>query len=147
MSEKNKYYIVEASALPEVFHKVCEAKHYLSSGKAKTVNDAAAKAGISRSAFYKYKDAVKPFYEMSSGRIITFQIMLEDQPGVLSGVLGHFAKSGANVLTINQSIPVNGQAAVTISAESANMKVQLEKFILKALQLNGVLHFEPLAGE
>lgn len=145
--ENSKYFIVEASALPEVFHKVCEAKQYLSSGKAKTVNEASAKAGISRSAFYKYKDAVKPFYEMSAGRIITFQIMLEDQPGVLSGVLSHFAKSGANVLTINQSIPVNGQAAVTISAEIANMKVQLEKFISKALLLNGVLHFEPLAGE
>ena len=147
MPDTNKYYIVEGSALPELFRKVCEAKQYLMSGKVKTVNDAAAKAGISRSAFYKYKDVVKPFYEMTAGRIITFQIMLEDQPGVLSGVLAHFARSGANVLTINQSIPVNGQAAVTISAETANMKVQLEKFISKALQLAGILHFEPLAGE
>ena len=145
--ETNKYYIVEASALPEVFRKVCEAKQYISSGKVKTVNQAAEKAGISRSAFYKYKDAVKPFYEMSSSRIITFQIMLEDKPGVLSGVLAHFAKSGANVLTINQSIPVNGQAAVTISAEIGNIKIQLDKFISKALLLSGVLHFEPLAGE
>ena len=145
--DNSKYYIVEASALPEVFQKVCQAKNYLSSGKAKTVNQAAAKAGISRSAFYKYKDSVKPFYEMSSGRIITFQIMLEDQPGVLSGVLNHFAKSGANVLTINQSIPVNGQAAVSISAEVANLKIQLDKLISKALMLPGVLHFEPLAGE
>ena len=147
MTEPKKYYIVEGSALPDVFLRVCEAKQYLSSGKVKTVNEAAAKAGISRSAFYKYKDVVKPFYEMTAGRILTFYIILEDEPGVLSGVLGLFARSGANVLTINQSIPINGQAAVSISAETANMKIQLEKFISKALQQRGILRFEPLAGE
>ena len=147
MSNQMQYYVVEGTALPEVFLRVCEAKGYLQSGKVKTVNEAVARAGISRSAFYKYKDAVKPFYEMATGRIITFHCMLRDEPGVLSGVLGHFARSGANILTINQAIPIGGQAAVTISAATAEMKLRLEVFLAKALQLPGVLRFEPLAGE
>jgi len=145
--DRLRYYVVEGSALPEVFLRVCDAKQYLQAGKAKTVNEAAEMAGISRSAFYKYKDAVKPYYEMATERMMTFHCMLKDEPGVLSGVLGLFARNGANILTINQSIPINGQAAVTISAETAQMKVKLEAFLAKAMQIKGVLWFEPLAGE
>jgi chorismate mutase len=144
---KPGYYIVEGSALPEIFIKVVEAKQYLSSGKVRTVKEAVNKAGISRSAFYKYKDLISPFYEMASGKILTFYMVLEDEPGILSGVLRMFAKSGANILTINQSIPVNGQAPVTITADTASLTVSLQSFVRRALELNGVIKFEALAGK
>ena len=98
-----KFYIVAADALPEVFMRVAEARRMLQVGEADTVGEAACKAGISRSAFYKYKDAVQPFQNMKSGRIITFYTLLKDTPGVLSNILSIFANSGANILTINQT--------------------------------------------
>ena len=146
MSTKPKYYIVEASALPEVFLKVAEAKRLLSVGEASTVNEATQMTGISRSAFYKYKDAVQPFNDMKSEHIITFYGMLKDNTGVLSRVLSVFATSGANILTINQSIPTNGCAAVTISAETSEMAESLEQLLADVSGLDGVVKFEILAG-
>ena len=110
MSTKPKYYIVEASALPEVFLKVAEAKRLLSTGEASTVNEATRMTDISRSAFYKYRDAVLPFQSMMTGRIITFQLLLHDEQGLLSEILGVFADAGANISTINSIVPTNGTA-------------------------------------
>ena len=132
---KQKYYIVSADALPEVFLKVAEAKRMLQVGEAATVGEAARQVGISRSAFYKYKDAVQPFQDMKAGHIITFYALLRDNPGVLSSCLSIFAGSGANVLTINQTIPTNGCAGVTISAETSEMHEGLEEMIA---QVSGV---------
>ena len=94
--------------MPEIIRKVAEAKRLLETGEKTTVNGAAREVGISRSAFYKYKDAVHPFQDMLHGRIVTLQTVLRDEPGVLSGVLNVFAGTGINILTINQNIPVNG---------------------------------------
>ena len=146
MGVKTKYYIVAASALPEIFVKVAEAKRMMQTGEAATVGEAARLVGISRSAFYKYKDAVQPFNDMKTGHIITFYAMLKDNPGVLSNVLAIFAGSGANILTINQSIPTNGCAAVTVSAETSDMEISLEELIARAAALEGVIKFEILAG-
>ena len=146
MSAKTKYYIVSAEALPEIFIKVAEAKRMMQTGEADTVGEATRMVGISRSAFYKYKDSVQPFNNMKSGRIITFYAMLKDNPGVLSTVLSIFADSGANILTINQSIPTNGCAAVTISAETSDMEESLEQLIADVEQVDGVVKFEILAG-
>lgn len=146
MGVQTKYYIVAASALPEIFVKVAEAKRMMQTGEADTVGEAARLVGISRSAFYKYKDAVQPFNNMKSGRIITFYAMLKDNPGVLSNVLAIFAGSGANILTINQSIPTNGCAAVTVSAATSDMEISLEELIARAAALAGVIKFEILAG-
>ena len=146
MGVKTKYYIVAASALPEIFVKVAEAKRMMQTGEAATVGEAARLVGISRSAFYKYKDAVQPFNDMKTGHIITFYAMLKDNPGVLSNVLAIFAGSGANILTINQSIPTNGCAAVTVSAETSDMEISLEELIARAAALDGVVKFEILAG-
>ena len=109
MSSEPKYFIVEAEALPEIYRKVARAKQALELHEAATVNEAAKLAGISRSAFYKYKDAVRPFNDMMNGHIVTFQVMLRDEPGVLSAILNIFARSGANILTINQSIPTGSE--------------------------------------
>ena len=146
MGTKTKYYIVAAEALPEIFIKVAEAKRMMQSGEASTVGAATRQVGISRSAFYKYKDAVQPFNDMKTGHIITFYAMLKDNPGVLSNVLAIFAGSGANILTINQSIPTNGCAAVTVSAETRDMEITLEELISQAAALEGVVRFEILAG-
>lgn len=101
---------------------------------------------ISRSAFYKYKDAVQPFQDMKAGRIITFYALLKDNPGVLSNYLSIFANSGANILTINQTIPTNGCAGVTISAETSDMKEGLDEMMAGISAAFGVLKFEVLAG-
>ena len=146
MSREIKYYIVAADALPEIFVKVAEAKRMMQTGEAATVGAATRMSGISRSAFYKYKDSVQPFNDMKAEHIITFYGMLKDAPGVLSRVLSEFAGAGANILTINQSIPTNGCAAVTISAETSDMELTLEAFLEKAASIEGVVRFEILAG-
>ena len=141
-----KFYIVAADALPEVFLRVAEARRMLQVGEADTVGEAACKAGISRSAFYKYKDAVQPFQNMKAGRIITFQMMLKDKAGVLSAILSIFANNGANILTINQSIPTGGRAMVTISAETGNLTCSLEELVHTISQTQGVVKAEMVAG-
>ena len=146
MSSKTRYYIVAAEALPEIFIKVAEAKRMMQTGEVDTVGAATRAVGISRSAFYKYKDAVQPFNNMKAGRIITFYTMLKDNPGVLSDVLAIFAGSGANKLTINQSIPTTGCAAVTVSAETSEMKLSLEELMSGVSALEGVIKMEILAG-
>ena len=146
MSRRPKYFIVDAEALPEVYLKVAEAKRMLETGEATAVNQAAQAVGLSRSAFYKYKDAVQPFNDMKAEHIITFYCMLKDNTGVLSSVLSVFATSGANILTINQSIPTNGCAAVTISAETSGMEQTLESLIAAASAVEGVIRFEIMAG-
>ena len=146
MSREIKYYIVAADALPEIFVKVAEAKRMMQTGEAATVGAATRMAGISRSAFYKYKDSVQPFNDMKAEHIITFYGMLKDAPGVLSSVLSDFADAGANILTINQSIPTNGCAGVTISAETSDMVEGLEELMARASSAEGVLKFEIMAG-
>ena len=146
MKSKPKYYIIEASALPEVFLKVAEAKRLLSTGEAATVNEATKMTDISRSAFYKYRDAILPFQNMKTGRIITFQFMLHDEPGVLSGMLTAFAKQEANILTIKSIIPSNGCALVTISAETSDVSVSLEELLQQLSSAPGVIKAEVLAG-
>ena len=125
---------------------VAEAKRLLETGEVDTVHLATRRVGISRSAFYKYKDAVRPFNDMLHGRIVTFQFLLKDEPGVLSAVLNIFAQTGGNILTINQSIPSNGCAAVTVGAETSGLRIALEELLNQALEIEGVLRCEILAG-
>ena len=146
MSNKPQYYIVEASALPEVFLKVAETKRLLSTGEATTVNEATRMTDISRSAFYKYRDAVMPFQNMMTGRIVTYQLLLHDEPGLLSELLLIFADAGANISTINSIVPTNGTALVTISAETIDLKISLEELLRKLNALEGVVKADVLAG-
>lgn len=146
MSSKPQYYIVEASALPEVFLKVAETKRLLSTGEASTVNEATKMTDISRSAFYKYRDAVLPFQNMMTGRIVTFQLLLHDEPGRLSEILAIFAEAKANIMTINSIVPVNGTAVITISAETMDLTVSLEDLMNRLNATRGVVKAEVLAG-
>ena len=146
MANSPTYYIVEASALPEIFIKVAETKRLLTIGEAATVNEATQMTGISRSAFYKYRDAVLPFSNMMSGRIVTFQLLLHDEPGALSSLLGVFAQNKANIMTINSIVPSNGTAVVTISAETMDLEVPLEDLLRALRQIKSVVKAEILAG-
>lgn len=143
---KSKYYLVEGDMLPEIFLKVEDAKELLQTGAAETVAEAVQQVGISRSAFYKYKDAISPFQDMKRGHILTLHVLLLDKPGILSMVLGTFADCGANILTINQSIPVNGAANVTVSAETSGMATDMESLLRKLRDTTGVLKAEVMAG-
>ena len=146
MAQESKFFIVEANALPEVFLKVAEAKRMLSSGECQTVGEATRKTGISRSAFYKYKDAIAPLQNLMAGRILTFQMLLQDRSGVLSHILSIFADSGANILTINQTIPQNGCAVVTISAETTELFCPVETLLHRVEGASGVVRAEIVAG-
>lgn len=145
-NDQPKYYLVEADMLPEIFIKVVQAKELLQTGEASTVSEAASALGISRSAFYKYKDSVTPFKDLKGGRIITFNITLFDKKGALSSLLSVFADACANILTISQTIPVNGVASTTISAETADMRITLEGFIAELQIAPGVKKVYIAAG-
>ena len=125
---------------------MAEAKRLLSPGEAATVNEATRMTDISRSAFYKYRDAVLPFQNMMTGRIITFQLLLHDEAGLLSQILGVFAAARANIITINSIVPTNGTAVVTISAETMDLTVSLEELLQQLSTTHGVVKAEVLAG-
>ena len=146
MSNEEKYLLVEESIAPDIFKKVLEAKKYLATGKARNSSEAVRLADISRSAFYKYKDRVMEYNSNASGNIVTFYLTMEDIPGVLSSVINHLAEYGANILTINQNIPVNGCAVVTITAETSALRRSLEELLAAAGGSPGVLRCEILAG-
>ena len=120
MEEPLKYLLVEARMLPEIFTKVMQAKMLLSRGNAKNASQAAQMAGISRSAFYKYKDSVFLYDERMNENIVSFSLALEDRPGVLSNLLAQFYQLGANVITVNQNIPIDGVAIASVSIRTAD---------------------------
>ena len=146
MEKTPKFFIVEAAALPEIFLKVAEAKRMLETGETDKVNEATKAVGISRSAFYKYRDAVLPFQNMMAGRIITLQILMHDAPGMLSGLLITVAELNCNIITINSIVPTGGTAVVTISAETMNLSVPLDEFLQILRRAKGVIKADILAG-
>ncbi|MDD5953233.1 MAG: ACT domain-containing protein [Oscillospiraceae bacterium] len=146
MSRSN-FLLVESSALPPVFSKVIEAKEYLRNAQAGSTAEAARMAGISRSVFYKYKDSVYPYVERSPESIITVQVVLYDRPGVLMAVISQFYSAGANILTINQNIPVKGKAVVSISARVDGMEEPVDALMDQLRHVDGVKTIENIAGE
>lgn len=146
MQKMPKYYIVEASALPEIFLKVAQAKWLLENGRVRTVNEAAKQVEISRSAFYKYRDSIAPLHDLLSGRVLTFQLLLQDIPGLLSAILTIFAKYGANILTIHQTVPTGGCATVTVSADTVQLSTEVETLLRIFRETEGVCKAEILAG-
>lgn len=130
--------LVDARALPEVYERVLEAKRLLVSGQVSSASEAARMAGISRSAFYKYRDAVFPYSGGESGRLLTVHCILEDRPGVLSNLLSAFAAADTNILTVNQSIPVDALASVSISASTDRLCMSFAEFVRSLSELDGV---------
>ncbi|MFZ5986480.1 MAG: ACT domain-containing protein [Bacillota bacterium] len=147
MNNASKYYLVDASVLPEVFVKVVEVKKILSSGTIKNINEAVREIGISRSAYYKYKDYVFPFYETTRGKVITLFFTVEDFAGILSSIINKIANSRANIVTINQNIPINGLADVTITIETEGMVSDIKDLMDEIGRIEGVRRQEILARE
>lgn len=147
MKEDKNFFIVDKSVLPEIFLKVMEVKRILESGKEKTVQEAVNKVGISRSAFYKYRDAVHPLYENTRGKTVTLSLNMEDKPGLLSAVLNAIAQQSANILTINQTIPINGIANVTLTIETNEMQGDLGLLIKAIEALNSIQAVRIIARE
>ena len=145
--EEEKYYIIKKSALPEVLLNVVSAKRLLETNEEMTVQEATEAVGISRSSFYKYKDDIFPFHENRKGKNITFMIQMQDQPGLLSMVLNKIADFGANVLTINQAIPVGGIALITISVEILPSEHDFSVLVDGIKRLTGVQSLKFLARE
>ncbi|QNU68246.1 ACT domain-containing protein [Ruminiclostridium herbifermentans] len=145
MKQESVFFLVDSYILPEVFSKVIEVKKILSTGKIKTVNDAVKEVGISRSAYYKYKDYIFPFYETSRGKVLTLFFVVEDFSGILSSIINKIASAKANILTINQNIPINGLADVTVSIETFEMKDDMQKLMSEIEKIEGVRRCEILA--
>ena len=143
MSEKNSnYYLVREEILPEAIKKTIKVKELLKKGEVRTINEAVEKLNLSRSAYYKYKDYVFPFYEASKEKIVTLALLLEHRSGVLSKVLNVLASEGGSVLTINQGIPLQGVANATVSIETADLVVDLEALLDKLRMVDGVKRLE-----
>mgnify|MGYP004559480735 FL=1 len=147
MSEKTQYFVVKQKAVPEVLLRVVEAKRLLDTKKAVTVQEAADQVGISRSSFYKYKDDIFPFHENAKGKTITFVIQMNDEPGLLSDVLKVVAEHRANILTIHQSIPINGMASTTLSVEVLPTTGNVSDMIDMIENKSGVQHLKILGGD
>lgn len=147
MAEKTKYFVLKKKAVPEVLLKVVEAKRLLDSGKAASVQEAAENVGISRSSFYKYKDDIFPFHDNAKGKTITFMIQMDDETGLLSDVLHIVADYHANILTIHQSIPVNGIASLTLSVDVLNETGDISQMVDTIEQQQGIHYLKILARE
>ncbi len=147
MADKTSYFVLKERAVPEVLLKVVEAKRLIDSGKALSVQEATDAVGISRSSFYKYKDDIFPFHENEKGRTITLVIRLEDEPGLLSAVLKTIADFHANILTIHQSIPVNGIASLTLSVDVFPETGDVEQMVSTIETISGIDYVKILAKE
>lgn len=147
MGEKSKYFVLKQRAVPEVLLKVVEAKRLLESERAITVQEATDRVGISRSSFYKYKDDIFPFYDNTKGKTITLVIQMDDEQGLLSDLLHVVAVYRANILTIHQSIPVNGVAMLTLSVEVQSHTGNVSSMIEEMEVMKGIHYVKILARE
>ncbi len=138
MPGKDKLYIVREEALSSVLVKTLYVKELLETKKVSSITEAIEKAGISRGAYYKYKDLIMPFYDMQSEKKVTFLMVLEDVKGVLSKILNIMAKYNVNVITINQNVPINNVANVTVTVDTFDLKIKIEDLIKKIGATEGV---------
>ncbi len=136
--EKGQYFVLKERAVPEVLLKVVEAKRLFDSGKVPSVQEATEMVGISRSSFYKYKDDIFPFHETARGKTITMVIQLDDEPGLLSIILKIVAEYHANILTIHQSIPINGIASLTLSVDILQQTGNVEEMMNQIEKMEGI---------
>ncbi len=147
MPEQVEYYLVDKKVLPEVFIKVMEVKQRLNTGESSSVNEAVRKTGLSRSAYYKYKDSVLPFFEATNGKKVTLLITVENFQGILSSIINVISATKASILTINQNIPINGLADISISLDTASMFGSVEDIMNDINRIAGVRNCTVLSRE
>lgn len=143
--DKTKYFVVKKKAVPEVLLKVVETKRLLATNRGMTIQEATEEIGISRSSFYKYKDDIFPFHENEKGQTVTMVIQLDDTPGVMAELLNKVAEYKANILTIHQSIPINGVATITLSVEVLASTGNMSDMVDEMEQYTGV-HYLKIVG-
>lgn len=144
--EEGQLVLIDSGVLPEVFLRTLEAKRLLAAGEAKNSSEAARMAGISRSAFYKYKDSVFRYSKEGPGQMITIIARLSDRPGVLSHLITELYQVGANILTVNQNIPVDGIALVSISVRIENLTLDLDDLFRSLRKIDGIETIERILG-
>ena len=142
--KKDKFYLVQEDILPEAIKKTIKVKEILKLGEAKTINEAVERMDLSRSAYYKYKDYVFPFYEIAQGKIVSITISMSNESGMLSNILKAIAESNGSILTINQDIPLQGIANVTIAFETKDLFGSLEDLLDSIRSIRGILKVEIL---
>ena len=145
--DKTKYFVVKKKALPEVLIKVVEAKRLLASERGLTIQEATDQIGISRSSFYKYKEDIFPFYDNTKGKTVTFVVQMDDEQGLLSDLLHIVAIYKANILTIHQSIPVNGVATLTLSVEVKDNTGNISKMVEEIEEQDGIHYVKIVSRE
>ena len=141
--ENTSFLLIDESVLPEVYQKVIRVNQLLETGEASNTSEAVKMAGISRSVYYKYKNAVFPYTKKETGSIMTVQVVLN---GVLVNLLTVFYKANANILTINQNIPVKGKAFVSVSARSENMSIEIDELLKRLFEVQGVIKIDSIVG-
>lgn len=147
MGDESTYFVVKKKAVPEVLLKVVEAKRLVETRKVQTVQDAVDAVGISRSSFYKYKDDIFRFHDSSKGTTITLAFQMDDEPGLLSDVLKIVSEYKANILTIHQSIPINGMASLSLSVQVLPVTENVSDMLDAMERQRGVHHVEVMARE
>lgn len=145
MADEDSFLVISEKVLPDVYHKVILANELLKSGEAESTSQAVKLVGISRSVFYKYRDAVFPYVKKNRGTILTVQLTLLDEPGVLLNLLTFFYEAKANILTVNQNIPVKGRAFVSMSARIDRIVESKDRFLENLSQVNGVIKIESIS--
>lgn len=142
--KQDKYYLVQEDILPEAIKKTIKVKEILKMGEVKTINEAVEKMDLSRSAYYKYKDYVFPFFEIAQGKIVSITISMMNDPGMLSAILNSVADHNGSILTSNQDIPLQGIANCTISFETKNLIGSLEGLLDSIRTIQGVIKVDIL---
>lgn len=145
--KNNSYLVVDGGVLPEVYQKVVRANALLESGEAASASEAVRMVGISRSVYYKYRDSVFPYTKQDPSGILTVQAILTDRPGVLVSLLTVFYRAGANILTVNQNIPVKGRAYVSVSARVGHMDFSPDELLESLKLVDGVIKIESIMDQ
>ena len=144
--KNNSFLVIDKNALPEIYDKVVYATSLLENGEAANTSEAVRMAGISRSVYYKYKDSVFPYQNKGGDGIFTVQVILQDKPGALMNLLSAFYKANANILTVNQNIPVKGRAFVSVSARGDDMTIEADSLIYSLREVDGVIKIDSIIG-
>ena len=147
MAGDSPFLLVSSDALPDIFLKVVETKQLLINGQARSATEAIRMTGISRSAFYKYKDAVYAYSDSPSAHMISVHAVLEDRPGVLMSLVSELYNLGANILTVNQNIPIAGAALVAVSADVERLEISIPQLLDRLRAIEGVKTIESISGE
>ena len=144
--KEKRFLLISTDVCPEIFLKTVEAKKKIALYSGRSTTEILKEVGVGKSAFYKYRDHVFSYDKLDHGQVVTLYFVVEDFSGILASIVNKIAEAGGNILTINQSIPTNGCAAVTISAETSEMQESIEEMMARALALDGVVRFDILAA-